>query len=221
MRACASLAMCLVLPWLNPCQRAEPLRAKTGVAEAAAERSERARRAHRPPSEDRFSFDGVHWIDPTVPPEGYVRMTAQAQLTNVAGNALLLMDEAHERFVPIFVGDTEALSIRLRLEGRRYPRPLTHDLLERMIAELDARIVSVQVDELRDNVFFGTVVLGKPGGRLTRVDARPSDAVALAVGSGAPIFVAKQVLELAGQRLDELERQVPPATNDQPPATRL
>lgn len=141
-------------------------------------------------------------------PAGYVAMKAKAQLDERHGNALLLVDEKEEIVVPIFVGNTEALSIKLRLAGERYQRPLTHDLLDKLLNRLGARFVRAQVDELRTRgeggVFIGTVVVKDNTGRLLEVDSRPSDAIALAIGNGAPIFMAQKVIDTAGHRIDDI-----------------
>jgi bifunctional DNase/RNase len=142
------------------------------------------------------------------PPAGYVLMRPKAQLEASQGNALLLVDGPEQRVVPIFVGSTEALSIRLRLDGERYSRPLTHDLLDTLLSRLGAKLESVRIDELRANVFIGTVVVRDREGQLLQVDARASDAVALAIGNKAPIFMAQAVLDRAGYRIDELDKKI-------------
>lgn len=136
-------------------------------------------------------------------PDGYVNMAVGGVTPTAQGNALLLVDTQTHMAVPIFIGDTEALSIQLRLEKRRYERPLTHDLLDSMVRRLDGEVDSVRVDKLENNVFYGTVVVRR-GDRLLEFDARSSDAVALAVGNGVPIHVAKSVVKRAGVSLDEV-----------------
>ena len=79
-------------------------------------------------------------------PKGYRRAIALAVAPTAVGSAVLLLDKQRGRAVPIYVGETEALSIRLRLDRRQYPRPLTHDLLERMLHGLGGRVVEVRVD---------------------------------------------------------------------------
>jgi bifunctional DNase/RNase len=149
-------------------------------------------------------------------PRGFIRVAVRGVAPTTQGNAVLLVDESRGRAVPVFVGDSEALSIQLRLEKRRYARPLTHDLLDTMLARLGGRIDSVRVEKLENNVFFGIVVV-REGARRMELDARTSDAVALAVGCDAPIFVSERVLERAGVSLDDLEKQAP---EDQEPAER-
>jgi uncharacterized protein len=152
---------------------------------------------------------------PPVAPPGYVAMKVMDVVPTSQGNAVLLTDEAEERVIPIFVGGTEALSIELRLSEKRYARPLTHDLLDALVGKLGGELVKVQVDELRSSVFVGSVFV-KQGGKLLSVDARPSDAIALALGRRAPIFVASKVLDVSGIKKRDLMRD-----NDEPDRVRL
>ena len=96
------------------------------------------------------------------------------------------------------------MSIQLRLDGRTFKRPLTHDLVDSVLARLGGEVLSVRVDRVEDEIFYGTLVL-KNGGGQVELDSRPSDAIALAVGSNAPIYVAQGVIDAAGMRLDELD----------------
>jgi bifunctional DNase/RNase len=113
------------------------------------------------------------------------------------GLAVLLSDKAGTVVVPIFIGGTEALSIDMRMRHEPRERPLTHDLLDAVVRELGGRLIKVQVDDVRDDVFFGRVFV-RHDGRIAEIDARPSDAIALAVGAGVPIFVSKRVVREAG-----------------------
>jgi bifunctional DNase/RNase len=128
------------------------------------------------------------------------------------GAAVLLTDAKHSRVLPIFVGGTEAVSIHLRLRKRHFDRPLTHDLLDSILHELGGKVVRAQIDEVRGETMIGSLVVQSAGGRITRLDARPSDAIALALGSGLPVFVARAVLETAGVSADapELEEKPQP-----------
>lgn len=135
-------------------------------------------------------------------PTGFVRVSVGGLVPTPNGNAVLLVQDGTRRAVPIFIGDTEALSIRLRLEKRHFERPLTHDLLDSMLRRLGGHVESVRVERLEDNIFYGIVVVRSLKGKM-ELDARSSDAVALAVGNGAPIFMSKTVLEQAGRDLDE------------------
>jgi bifunctional DNase/RNase len=138
------------------------------------------------------------------PPAGYAPMTVGGVAPTSHGNAVILTDPGETLGVFIFVGGTEALSLALRLSHRHYERPLTHDLLDNMLSRMEARIVSVRVDKLEEEVFHGTVVLARNDTRW-ELDARPSDAIALAVGNSAPIFVADRVVEEAGIDLEGIE----------------
>ena len=142
------------------------------------------------------------------PPSGFVRMTVRGVAPTAQGNAVLLVDEHQKRGVPIFVGETEALSIRLRLANRRYARPLTHDLFDSALDQLGARIEYVRVDKLQNNVFFGTVVMTS-GKKYIELDARSSDAVALALGRNVPIFMARPVLDRSAIDLDKIPTEKP------------
>ncbi len=140
------------------------------------------------------------------PPHDFVPAIVKAVVPAPQGNALVLEAEAEGLWLPVFIGDAEAAVIRMRLAGGRFERPLTHDLLDALLAEMGGEIVRVLVTKLRGDVFIGTVVV-RQGGRLIRVDARPSDAVALAVGNNVPIFVARSVLQSAGV---PIERRIVP-----------
>jgi uncharacterized protein len=159
------------------------------------------------------SSEGAERKVDATPPSGFVRMTVRGVAPTPQGNAVLLVDEQQKRGVPIFVGETEALSIRLRLANRRYARPLTHDLFDSALDELGAKIEYVRVDKLQNNVFFGTVVLTS-GKKYIELDARSSDAVALALGRNVPIFVARPVLDHSSIELDKIPTEKPGTPED-------
>src|SRR2546430_3652712 len=113
---------------------------------------------------------------------------------------VVLKDEEEKFFLPIWVGIFEANAIALQLENVATPRPMTHDLLKNAIAELDARVTRVVINDLRDATFFAQirVLINREGiDRMLELDARPSDAIALALRTNAPIFVAQSVLDQA------------------------
>lgn len=107
---------------------------------------------------------------------------------------IFLKETGGERSFPIMIGIYEAAAIDRKIKGLRTPRPLTHDLLTSVIAEMGARLARVLISELRDSTFFARLVLDHEG-REIEVDARPSDAIALAISASAPIFVDESVLE--------------------------
>ena len=100
--------------------------------------------------------------------------------------------------LPVWIGAAEAQAIALALHGVIPPRPMTHDLMANLISELRAQVEEVVVTELRNNTYFGIVRLRVPGDRkIHDVDSRPSDALALALRTGAPIRVARKILAMA------------------------
>lgn len=155
--------------------------------------------------------------DPKHPPRGYEAMTVGGVAPTSQGNAVVLTNEKGTIGVLIFIGGTEALSIALRLQRRHYERPLTHDLLDDVIKQFGSQVMSARVDKLENNVFHGTLVVRDHQRRL-EIDARPSDALAMAVGSSAPIFVSKQVIEQAGIDLKNLDMRPPETFNPEAPA---
>lgn len=115
---------------------------------------------------------------------------------------VLLREQKGVRYLPIWVGAVEAMAISSAMEGMTPARPMTHDLLSNVIDGLGAKIVRVVVTELRENVFFADLVLGINGREVT-VSSRPSDAIALSVRTGAPVFATERVLEEAGIEIQE------------------
>ena len=108
---------------------------------------------------------------------------------------VLLKAVETNRFLPIWIGHPEAAAILMKLQGSSTPRPMTHDLLTETLGELDAQCTRVSITELRDNTFYASITIATGDGREIEIDSRPSDALALAVRSGAPIFAAEDVVE--------------------------
>jgi bifunctional DNase/RNase len=106
---------------------------------------------------------------------------------------VLLKTVDSNKFLPIWIGHPEAAAILMKLQGATTPRPMTHDLLCDMLGELDVKCTQVSVTELRDNTFFASITL-QVNGRDVEIDSRPSDALAIAVRSGAPIYAAEEVI---------------------------
>ena len=115
---------------------------------------------------------------------------------------VILREKDADRYLPIWIGPSEADAIALRLQDVSVARPLTHDLLRNLIEQLGARVVHIIVNDLANDTFFAQIVLDV-NGTIVEVDARPSDAIALAVRTDAPIFAAEDVLDRAGVVLDE------------------
>ena len=122
---------------------------------------------------------------------------------------VLLREKDGERLLPIFIGLSEATAIGLALSGQEPPRPMTHDLMSALLEAFSVVPEQVVVSELRDRTFFAEIYLRGSAG-VEMVSARPSDAIALAVRTGAQIFVAVEVLEEAGY--------VAPSDGDEPVA---
>ena len=97
------------------------------------------------------------------------------------------------KFLPIWIGHPEAAAILMKLQGANTPRPMTHDLMDDMLTELDIACSRVAVTELKENTFYASITL-QMNGREVEIDSRPSDALALAVRTKAPIFAAEDVI---------------------------
>lgn len=119
-------------------------------------------------------------------------------LDPVSNTPIVILKKPNENvFLPIWIGLFEANAIALELEGVGTPRPMTHDLLRAVVQGLGARVVAVVVHALVENTFHAKVVLREPAGGEVEVDARPSDAIALALRCRAPIRVVEEVFRAA------------------------
>ena len=110
---------------------------------------------------------------------------------------VILKEETTGRTLPIWVGVFEANAITMGIEHTWTPRPMTHDLIKNIIEGMTALVRKIIVTELRANTFYAVILL-ETEGRLVEIDSRPSDAIALALRTQAPIFVDEKVLESAG-----------------------
>jgi bifunctional DNase/RNase len=110
---------------------------------------------------------------------------------------VILRERQAERYLPIWIGIYEAESITIALQEVEVARPLTHDLIKNVFGELNARIVQVEVVALRDDTFFGNIVV-EANGKTLNIDSRPSDALAIAVRAHVPILVDRSVMDVAG-----------------------
>ena len=119
---------------------------------------------------------------------------------------VLLKEQAGLRFLPIWIGAPEATSIAFALQGVAMPRPLTHDLLRNVLADLSVDVERIVVTELRDGTFYAEIELVH-GGRTVKVSSRPSDAIALAVRASVPIFAEEAVLAEAGIEIEDEDEQ--------------
>jgi uncharacterized protein len=127
-----------------------------------------------------------------------IEMTIKGLMVDPITNMpiIILRDEAGQRVLPIWVGIFEANAIALQIENVATPRPMTHDLLRNVIEDLRAAVQKVVVCDLKDNTFYALIYL-QAAGETVAVDARPSDAIALALRTKAPIFVEDHVIDNA------------------------
>jgi len=136
--------------------------------------------------------------------------------------AILLKEIEGNRRLPIIIGAFEAQAIALEIEGIKPPRPLTHDLLKNIIDNLGGTIIEIIIDELRENTFYAKIIIDVSA-LTNEIDARPSDAIALAVRSQAPIYVAETVMDIASflpSEESEKEGMRETSGDDQLPSTK-
>ena len=110
---------------------------------------------------------------------------------------VLLKTADEDKFLPIWIGHSEAAAILMKLQGATPPRPMTHDLLTDLVTELQGEVVKVTVTEMRENTYYARITIVQ-NGREFEVDSRPSDAIALAVRCDAQIFATEDVIEESG-----------------------
>lgn len=121
---------------------------------------------------------------------------------------VILKVEEENRYLPIWIGQPEARSILMKLQNQEFSRPLTHDLAVSLVNELGGSMERVTVTRLQNSTFFATISV-EIGGRTVEIDSRPSDAIALAVRSGAEIFAANEVIEEAAVVFEEAMEEAP------------
>ena len=114
---------------------------------------------------------------------------------------VILREKTADRYLPIWIGPAEADAIAAKLQGVKLERPLTHDLLRSTIEALGAKVNSINIYDLKNDVFYAKILLAVDGGQI-EVDSRPSDALALAVRVEVPIYVDESVMDKAGILLD-------------------
>lgn len=121
-----------------------------------------------------------------------------------SNQVVILKERDGERRLPIFIGKTEGDAITLHLNGVHVPRPLTHDLAAAILSKLDARLSHVLISDLRNRHFYAALIMrsGDDAEGELMFDARPSDAIAIAVRMGCPIFVEEHVMDEAGVEIE-------------------
>lgn len=110
---------------------------------------------------------------------------------------IILKDMEAKRYLPIWIGQFEATAILMELQGIESARPLTHDLLKTVISNFNATLEKVVIDDIEDGTFYAKLYFKQNGKELLKIDARPSDAIALAVRMKAPIFALDKVVDKA------------------------
>ncbi len=138
--------------------------------------------------------------------DGFTRMSIYGINLDLFSSSpiVILKVEGENRYLPIWIGQAEARSILMKLQNQEFSRPLTHDLAASLVSELGGSMERVTVTELKDSTFFATIHL-EIGGRAVEVDSRPSDAIAIAVRTGAAIFAADDVIEEAAVVFEDQE----------------
>jgi bifunctional DNase/RNase len=126
---------------------------------------------------------------------------------------VILKDDTYSRWLPIVVGPAEAQAIALQLEKVSPPRPMTHDLMKSLLDSMKVNVTRVIVNKLKENTYFAVIDV-KLNGTQTQVDARPSDAIALALRASAPIFVDENVMRKAAIN-DDIESIEPKHEEDE------
>ncbi len=135
--------------------------------------------------------------------------------TSTSRFVVILKEEKENRWLPIVVGSSEAQAIALQLENIAPPRPLTHDLIRNLLETLDAKVERIVVSELKDNTYFALLGLDLKG-EFRNIDARPSDAIALALRAEAPIYVEDSVMRQAGiSEIDQTSKSKEPLDRQQ------
>ena len=119
---------------------------------------------------------------------------------------IILKDAESHRFLPIWIGQFEATSILMEIQGIKPSRPLTHDLLKSIIEKLEATVQRIVINDLKDGTFYARIHMTKNSRKL-EIDARPSDAIALAVRIKVPIFAAEKVVDKASIVSEEGEEE--------------
>lgn len=144
------------------------------------------------------SIDSVMSDEQSTPgANGTVEMeVSRIRIDERRGEQVIVLKERNgNRLLPIIIGISEVTAIKMKISGIQPPRPLTHDLLRETITQLGAQLTRIVINKLEFNTFFAKLIVRTKEGETREVDARPSDSIALALRSDAPIFVAEEVLD--------------------------
>jgi hypothetical protein len=136
-----------------------------------------------------------------------VRVSALVRDAKTDAPVVLLQVLGTKRHLPIWIGDAEANAIAMVLAGRRFQRPLTHDLMQQIVDGLGGKLSRVVVTDIQGNTYFARLYLSR-GHELVAIDARPSDSIALALRCESPIFLSQKVAEVQADNMLEAEESV-------------
>jgi len=154
--------------------------------------------------------------DPSPAPLVRLEVRDIVPLKELKQHAVVLVSKDDGTVLPLFVDETAAVAIAFRLAGRPTPHPLAHDLLDRIVPSLGGRLTEVRIDGLRDHIYSSHVVI-KQADRELVIEARPSDAVSMALAAKAPVFATRQVIADGGITRAEIDAygKPPPAASGQ------
>jgi bifunctional DNase/RNase len=138
-----------------------------------------------------------------------IKMTVEGIGIDPQNNTLVLLrDEEHKVFVPIYIGPAEAMSIQMELDNRQPPRPMTHDLMADILRKMDVQLLKVTVNDVDKLLYYATLhIQGKDEIAPQEIDARPSDAIALALRTQCGIWVSDQVIDKSGIQVEEVANE--------------
>jgi uncharacterized protein len=133
-----------------------------------------------------------------------VEVKIDAIRVNMMGSrVVILKDTESNRYLPIWIGETEANSISIQLQGLQVARPITHDLIVSIVREMGGQLRHVLINDMRDDTYYARLILVSRDGKETSVDSRPSDAIAVAVRCDCPIYVDDDLMGKYSQMPDE------------------
>ncbi len=120
---------------------------------------------------------------------------------------VVLKEKDGERILPIWIGIMEATAIAMEMESIQFPRPMTHDLMKNILDHFNVKVDKIEVYDLKDNTYYAWIYLNH-GGNTSSIDARPSDAIALALRTGSPIFVRDKVFRKSTKQKEEIQTPI-------------
>lgn len=140
--------------------------------------------------------------------EDLIHMRVKDLVSDREGNPVVILEEINgKRNLYIWIGYAEARAIHAELSHQKIPRPMTHDLIRDIFLALGVKVIKVVVTDLKNNIFYARLYL-EDRGDIYSIDSRPSDAIAISLRTGAPIYVTKRVLEKSGVPPEQMERNV-------------